>query len=105
MEGLELPRRVGDEAVIGARYGNAVQQNLAANIPGGWSGNQSRNGERRDALAATTLAHEAHRFAGIDRQGNVVHRAETAVARNEIQFQAFYFQQAHAPAVAFTGAS
>ena len=56
---------------------------------------QPRDGKRRDALAAAAFAHQADGFARVDVERHAIHRAQAGIAREEIEFQIFDFEQRH----------
>src|SRR5258706_15796701 len=56
---------------------------------GRWHRQQAQDRERCDTLARAALAHDAQRFAFIQRKADTLHRVDRAFARLELHFQVF----------------
>ena len=54
---------------------------------------QPHDRQRRDALAAPALAHEAQHLAALEREAHPVHRPQDALARREVRLEALDREQ------------
>ena len=73
----------------------AFQQNLAACVNGGRTGQQPRDGEGGHALAGTALTHEAEGLARLQRERDAVHGAQGLGTAAKVNLQIANFEQGH----------